>query len=383
MVRVTLGSLDLFWFPQLARALSTEATCELFSTWSPNSPPQIDCTKHNMLLLHASLSTYKRLPLLQRGNHVYSALCRMFDAWLARNMEAGAAAVYALSGCCLQAARKARSAGAVTIVESGSTHTAFQHRVVSEEYLRNGIRRPLFPAAYRERVYREFEEADFIQIPSEFVKQTYIGAGVSEKKLLKAAYGADVATFKPRVKSDMTPQFRVICPSGVNLRKGARLLVEAWRKLGWKSREAELHWVGWPGHPDVRHLFRDYLPGAVWHGWMPHDALCDLYRSCDTLVLPSFEEGLARVLIEGAASGLALIATPNTGVEDFFTPENHEGWLIDCGSVDSLCSALEEAKSNRQRTFEIGQRAALRARKGFSWDDYGRQVRENFARVCN
>jgi glycosyltransferase involved in cell wall biosynthesis len=334
-----------------------------------------------MVMLHAVLSTYKRFPLLQRGNHVYLGLCKMFDAWLLRNVREGASSVYALSGCCLQAARKARRLGAVTIVESGSTHTDFQHRVVAEEYVLNGMRRPLFPDAYRDRVRREFEEADFIQIPSEFVKKTYLEAGISEKKLLKATYGADVEKFKPRLESDIAPLFRAICPSGVNLRKGARLLADAWRKLGWKPSEAELHWIGWPEHPDVRHLFRDPLPGAVWHGWMPHNNLCDLYRSCDALVLPSFEEGLARVLIEGAASGLALIATPNTGVEDFFTPENHEGWLIGAGSVDALCSALEEAKSNRQRTFQIGQRAALRARQRFSWDDYGRQVRVNFSQA--
>jgi glycosyltransferase involved in cell wall biosynthesis len=114
---------------------------------------------------------------------------------------------------------------------------------------------------------------------------------------------------------------------------------------------------------------------------MSHDQLSALYRSCDVLVLPSFEEGLARVLVEAAASGLPLIATANTGVEDFFTPGQPEGWLIEAGSVDGLCAALEEAKHDRQTTFDLGQRAARRARQGFSWADYGRQVRENFGRV--
>jgi len=189
--------------------------------------------------------------------------------------------------------------------------------------------------------------------------------------------------FKQRLESDLACVFRVICPSGVNLRKGARLLCEAWRRLAWNEKEAELHWIGYPDNPDVRHLFRDPLKGTTWHGFMPHKELCRLYRSCDALVLPSFEEGLARVLIEGAASGLALIATPNTGVEDFFSPGYNEGWLIPYNDVDALCSALEEARRDRQKTFEIGQRAALRAQQDFSWDNYGRQVRANFNQILN
>jgi glycosyltransferase involved in cell wall biosynthesis len=86
-------------------------------------------------------------------------------------------------------------------------------------------------------------------------------------------------------------------------------------------------------------------------------------------------------LIEAAASGLALIATPNTGVKDFFTPAAHEGWLLPCGDVDALCAVLSEARKNRDKTFDLGQRAAKRSRSGFSWQDYGEQVRSNFELV--
>lgn len=248
-----------------------------------------------------------------------------------------------------------------------------------EEFKRNGIRESLFPQAYRDRVRREFIEADWIQIPSQFVKRTFIEAGIPESKLLLNLYGADTSRFSPRAQDDLDRPFRVICPSGVNLRKGARILVEAWKQLGWK--DAELHWIGNAKAPQVRHLFREPLPGLVWHGWMPHEKLAELYRSCDVLVLPSFEEGFARVMVEGAASGLGLIATPNTGVEDFFTPEDPEGWLIPVNDIGALCRALEEAKHDRARTRQLGLRAAKRTRKGFSPEDYGRRAVENLQKV--
>jgi glycosyltransferase involved in cell wall biosynthesis len=116
---------------------------------------------------------------------------------------------------------------------------------------------------------------------------------------------------------------------------------------------------------------------------MSHDELSKLYRSCDVLLLPSFEEGFARVLVEGAACGLPPIATPNTGVEDFFTPGDPEGWLIPCNSVDALCAALQEARNDRTHTFRIGQRAAAKSRNGYSWESYTDQVRANFRKIAN
>jgi glycosyltransferase involved in cell wall biosynthesis len=90
---------------------------------------------------------------------------------------------------------------------------------------------------------------------------------------------------------------------------------------------------------------------------------------------------LARVLFEAAACGLPLIATPNTGVEEFFTPGAPEGWLIPVNDVDALCDALTAARANREKTFLLGQGAAARSQAGFSWEDYGRRVLQNYQRV--
>jgi glycosyltransferase involved in cell wall biosynthesis len=262
------------------------------------------------------------------------------------------------------------------VVECGSTHTDFQHEIVLAERRRNGLASPLFPKGYRDRVREEFREADFIQIPTRFVGKTFTDRGVPPEKLVYALYGVDLKKFTPRPSPSGSEPFRIICPSGVNLRKGARVLMEAWRKLNW--RDAELHWIGGPSS-ETAHLF-DGLPSTVrMHPWMTHDELATLYRNCDAFVLPSFEEGFARVMLEAAASGLALIVTPNTGAEEFWT-NAEEGWLVPAGDVDALCDALNQARTDRGATYERGRSAAQRA-KAFSWEAYGRQVIANYTRI--
>jgi glycosyltransferase involved in cell wall biosynthesis len=227
-------------------------------------------------------------------------------------------------------------------------------------------------------VCAEFELADYIQIPSDFVARTFIENGINPKKLLLAPYGVDLDNFQPKLKLEPDRPFRAICPSGFNLRKGARVLAEAWRKLNWN--DAELIWIG-KITAETAHLFKPPLRGLQVTPHQTHWQLAELYRSCDVFVLPSFEEGLARVMVEGAACSLPLIVTPNTGVENFFSPGTPEGWLIPVNDVDALCDALIEAKSNRGKTFLLGQRAMARARENFSWDDYGKRVLANYEKI--
>lgn len=376
MNTVQLGSLDLFWMPQVQRALQSFAETELYSTWSlKRAAPNPGCKAVNNAILHYVLQITKMVPAVNFHNKSYHRLCCLFDEWFSGKVRSDVSLVAYLSGVGLKTEKKCKALNIPTVIECGSTHTDFQHEILLAEFQRNGISEPLFPEAYRDRVRREFEVADFIQVPSHFVAKTFLERGIPAGKLLMAPYGTDLSVFKPKDSWDPDAPFRVICPSGINLRKGARVLVEAWRKLGW--RDAELVWIGAVGR-QTAHLFTEPLPGLRLECQRPHLELAALYRSCDVFVLPSFEEGLARVVMEAAASGLPLIATPNTGVENFFTPSASEGWLIPANNVDALCEVLIAAKADREQTFRLGQRAAQRAKVGFSWEDYGKKVLANY-----
>jgi glycosyltransferase involved in cell wall biosynthesis len=74
-------------------------------------------------------------------------------------------------------------------------------------------------------------------------------------------------------------------------------------------------------------------------GWVDGPGVAELIASADILVLPSFIENLPLSIIEGMASGLAVVATPVGAVEDIISDGN-TGLLVQPGDVDSLTAAL-------------------------------------------
>lgn len=74
-------------------------------------------------------------------------------------------------------------------------------------------------------------------------------------------------------------------------------------------------------------------------GWLDADRVADLIAEADILVLPSFDENLPISVIEGMASGLAIVATPVGAVEDIVT-EGETGLLVPPGDVEALAGAM-------------------------------------------
>lgn len=87
-----------------------------------------------------------------------------------------------------------------------------------------------------------------------------------------------------------------------------------------------------------------------------------IYRALDLLVLPSHNEGMGRVLVEGMAAGLAVVATQVGGVPDVVIP-NYNGLLVPARQPEQLAQAivaLLEQPELRQKMAENGKAHALK-----------------------
>lgn len=123
-----------------------------------------------------------------------------------------------------------------TVLERPNAHTRYAYDIVQREGERLGVTLPPdHEHAYNEKALRkeeeEFQLADRLLCPSEFVAQTFIEEGFPPEKLAPHTYGYDPAVFY----ADTTPRDKArpltMLFVGANaLRKGLHYALEAWSR---------------------------------------------------------------------------------------------------------------------------------------------------------
>lgn len=271
----------------------------------------------------------------------------------------------------LQSMRKAKQYGARTIIERGSTHIAYQNEILREEYaLWNMAIDPLqvpHPKIIKQEL-QEYEEADYIAIPSSFVKKTFIEKGVPEEKLIQVPYGVDLTAFKKIPKEDKV--FRIIFAGGMSLRKGVQYILEAHANLGLPNTELLL--IG-SLNKEMEPFFEKYKGTFKWIGHIPQRNLYQHYSKGSVFVMASIEEGLGMVQLQAMACGLPVIATVNTGAEDILR-NGVDGFIIPIRNREILQEKLGYLYAHPEVQRAMGAAAETRVKDAFTWDDYGKKI---------
>lgn len=154
-------------------------------------------------------------------------------------------------------------------------------------------------------------------------------------------------------------------------------LAAAWRRVAAEMPEARLVIVG---KGRRRHVVDD-LVGDVAQQVEYHPQLlpAEIARHLDEatlLVLPSWPEGLGRVVIEAFARGRGVIATGAGGVLDL-VEDGVEGLLIPPADTDALVAALVRVLSDRELAKRLGAAAHVRYADWHSTpEQFARQMRE-------
>ncbi|QNP51198.1 glycosyltransferase family 4 protein [Hymenobacter qilianensis] len=279
-----------------------------------------------------------------------------------------ATALIALSGSGLHSGAVAQRQGGYHICDRGSSHIRFQDRILREEYARFGVPFPGIDPRIIAKEEAEYQQADFITVPSEFVKKSFIEMGVPVGKLVKMVYGARLDRFK-QVGEPPKDRFRVLWVGSVSLRKGFLDLLEAFASL--KSPNKELLVVG-SVEPEMKSLLkrRRKVEGVCFRGTVSNQELPMLYSTAHVFVLPSIEEGLSMVQGEALACGCPVIASTNTGAEDLFS-DRVEGYIVPIRAPEKLRERLEQLLEDNQLRLEMSEAAKLRVKALGGWNSYG------------
>jgi glycosyltransferase involved in cell wall biosynthesis len=380
-VKITISVLGRFWLFYLAKQLQDHNLLGRLITSYPKfeavrygiSPDKVD----SLLIHEIHNRAWRKISRFTESlfNPQYM-IFELFDRQAARHIMNQSDIFAGLSGCSLYSLRRARQMGAKTVLERGSSHMLYQRTILEEEYARFGLRRTVVHPQVVERELREYQEADFISIPSLFVKETFLQRGVPAAKLLHVPFGVDLTNFYPIPKVDKT--FRVIHCGNLSLRKGVHYLLQAFWEL--KLPGAELWLIG-SLPEEIRPFLKQFASPAIRHlGPFPEPELHKYYSQGSVFCLASIEEGLAMVQVQAMACGLPLIITTNTGGADLVR-EGREGFILPIRDVAALKEKILYCYENQEEVRRMGEAARERVRTGFTWADYGDKMMACYRRI--
>lgn len=207
--------------------------------------------------------------------------------------------------------------------------------------------------------------------------------GARPSSLEVIPYGVDADRFRPGAEGgdELRAEFGVdedttvvLCVGRLVRKKGFGPLVDAVAKLRAEGRDAHLVMAGTGDlAAELRERARRHgIPERVrFLGDVPRPRMPALYRAADILAVPSVDaegnvDGLPNVLLEGMASGVAVVASRIAGIPDVIR-DGENGLLVEPGDTRELARALGELLNASRRRAELGSAARRDVEDRLNW----------------
>jgi glycosyltransferase involved in cell wall biosynthesis len=275
----------------------------------------------------------------------------------------------ALSNSGLHAGRKAQALGGIHICDRGSSHIRVQDELLTEEYLRYGQKwRGIDPRCIANEE-AEYNQADWISVPSQFSYDSFLAQGIPASKLLKIPYGSRLERFRPTESAITAEQeFRILFVGAAGPRKGFIDLLAAFQKFRHPCKRLVL--IGSVA-PEAQAMLAQVDQSQIsLVGNVPNAQLREHYSQASVFVLPSIEEGLAMVIGEAMACGCPIIASTNTGASELIS-DGIEGFIVPIRSPHQIADRLQQLADQPDLRRRMGQAALARVKGLGGWDAYG------------
>jgi glycosyltransferase involved in cell wall biosynthesis len=217
---------------------------------------------------------------------------------------------------------------------------------------------------------------------SRATRDFHVIQGVESNKCIAIHNGVDLDKFSPRPANGylhrelgLVPHARLIATIGqIGLRKGTDVMLAAAFQIA--DRLPDVHWliVGErtsekaESHEFEQHLHKiaaePPLSGRV-HFLGQRTDVAPLMNQCTLIVHAARQEPLSRVLLEAAASGVAIVATDVGGTREIFPTEADGALLVPPDNRGALAQAMVDLCGDRERREALQIAARRRAQAAF------------------
>jgi glycosyltransferase involved in cell wall biosynthesis len=217
-------------------------------------------------------------------------------------------------------------------------------------------------------------------------RELFLNAEIAtaEKTVVIPGFGVDTEQFVPRPEPD--GKFVVMLPARMLWEKGVREFVEAARELRERGASARMVLVGAPdpnnpGCISERQLREWEETGDVeWWGQqidMPV-VICKAHLIC----LPSYREGLPKVLLEAGACGRAIVTTNAPGCS-YVVRHGENGLLVPIRDSNALADTIQRLLQDSTQRRQMGVAGRERVAAEFSVGRISRQTLGVYAELMN
>ncbi|NEO68920.1 glycosyltransferase family 4 protein [Moorena sp. SIO3H5] len=223
------------------------------------------------------------------------------------------------------------------------------------------LRQSLEKIMFRPFVNKNLHSADICLSLGGKLSNIIYSIGINFTKIHDIANGIENTWISPTVKPIYRP-IKFLFVGRYERRKGIEELCSVINKL-LPEFEFEFNFVG-----SIPKYVQIKAPRVRYWGLIKDvEKLQLIFKQCDVLVCPSHSEGMPTVILEGMASGLAVIATDVGAVSEMVSEEN--GWLISPGSTHQLHEALIDAiHASDQELMNKKIKSQSIVREHFTWD---------------
>ncbi len=298
---------------------------------------------------------------------------RIHDQWVSRKIRKWQPQlVIGYEKSCLKTFTVARSLGITTLLDVAQVHTGFIEMLRNRYSFFKTISgtESLFQKIHL-RKKQEYDLANHIMVLSSFAQQTFINNGIEAHKISKVHLGFNPNQFQIKnflISSEDAP-LRLIFVGIVTLRKGIALLVEVMQEL--LPFPIELLIVGPRGDASYLVNTKSEYRNIKYLEYLSHNDLVKALQESDVLVMPSYLDSWAAVVVEAMACGLPVIVSDNTGAKDIVNDSN--GIIISTGNKEQLKQAVLFYFNNKIEVNLMGKAAAKKATQ-YSWINYYQEI---------
>jgi len=264
----------------------------------------------------------------------------------------------------------ARLCGAIpsvnTVTGLGPIFTNAGPLMVFLRRLLTNVLRCVFRAANCKVIVQNDDDRD------QLVKQ---GIAAPEKTVVIPGFGVDTGEFVPRAEADGVPL--VVLPARMLWEKGVREFVAAAEELRNRGASARMVLVGAPDPNNPGCIPEEQLKVWVDTGslewWGHQDNMPSVLCQSHVVCLPSYREGLPKVLLEAAACGRAIVTTSAPGCSSVVR-HGENGLLVPIKNSQALADAILSLLENKELRTQMGAAGRARAVKEFSHERVAHQT---------